>query len=116
MADVYKPLQSTSKRHTHILYIVVSTAVLPPMGESLFRHGGVTNTSIHRNELSGTDMSLICGVNYKDVSYSVFSLSTNVSLGLLNEPWFQVGYRRLHRAAADLCTAPIKPSRSLKVT
>lgn len=45
-------------------------------------------------------------------------LSTDVSLGLLNEPRYGIDQRPgRHRAAADLCTThTIKPSLSLKVT
>lgn len=64
--------------HTLIVYIVVSTTQFPPMGESLFRQG-VTNsawayTSIHRNELSSSDMPVIYGVNYRDVFSSVLHI------------------------------------------
>ncbi len=71
--------------HTHILYIVVSTKQFPPMGESLFRWGVATSQPEHTRAHTHThthtqvfiDMSwavsLMCGVNYKDVPSSVLS-------------------------------------------
>jgi len=53
------------KRHTRILYIVVSTTQPFPMGESLFRRGFPALRPEHGNEPSSTGVSRICGVNLK---------------------------------------------------
>lgn len=70
--------QCKSKRNTHTHCTLWCQCCFAPW-ERAYSNRGVTisqpeHTSIH--ELNGTDMSLICGVNYKDVSYYALHIST----------------------------------------
>lgn len=110
-SDIRIWLVQSNLKATLGLCIEASAALPFPLGECSLRKKGLTNSqseSLHRAG-AGLWCKLLGYVFHWAIS--VLSLCTKVSLGLLYELWYEVGQKTgRHRAAADLCTALIKPS------